>query len=66
MGPELMNCCKLEPMGTQEFGKMVRAWESPSQRGKELENRGREENKEYQRLINNFEMEGLMAQKKAP
>ena len=41
-----------------------RGWESPSPRGKELENRGKKEKnqrKEYQRLLNNFEMEGLMA-----
>ena len=24
MGPELMNCCKPEPMGTQGYGKMFK------------------------------------------
>ena len=24
MGPNLMNCCKLEPMGTKEYGKMLK------------------------------------------
>ena len=24
MGPKLMNCCKLEQMGTKEYGKMLK------------------------------------------
>ena len=24
MGPRLMNCCRLEAMGTQEYGKMLK------------------------------------------
>ena len=24
MGPKLMNCCKLEPMGTQGYAKMLK------------------------------------------
>ena len=24
MGPKLMNCCKLERMGTKEYGKMLK------------------------------------------
>ena len=44
----------------------TRGRESPSQRGKELESRGEKRKitrKEYRRLLNNLEMEGLMAQK---
>ena len=50
MGPKLVNCCRLEQMDTKEFGNMVkriqipRGRKSPSQRGKELENRGGKEN----------------------
>ena len=49
MGSKLTNCCMPEPVGTKEFGKMVKRiqtleeGESPSQRGKELENRGKKE-----------------------
>ena len=25
MGPKLMNCCKLEQMGTKEFGNMLKS-----------------------------------------
>ena len=39
MGPKLTNCCRPEKMDTKEFGKK----RSPSQRGKELENRRRKE-----------------------
>ena len=72
MGPELMNCCKREPMGTQGHGKVlkiihvledgrvpakeVRNWRSEGQKR-------RITRKEYQRLLNKFEMEGFMAQK---
>ena len=24
MGPKLMDCCRLEPMGTQQYGKMLK------------------------------------------
>ena len=40
----------------------TRGRESPSQRGKELENRDKHTRKEYRRLLNNFEMEGVTAQ----
>ena len=47
MGPKLVTCCRPEQIGTKEFGKMMKIQlsrkEDPSQRGKELENRGREE-----------------------
>ena len=52
MEPQLVNCCRLEQMGTKEFGKTMkkiqtRGRKSPSQRGKELENReGKEKNYE--------------------
>ena len=44
----------------------TRGRESPSQRGKELDIRRKKKRitrKEYRRLLNNFEMEGLMEQK---
>ena len=49
MGLKLVSCCRQEQLGTKEFGKMVkknsnsRGRKSPSQRGKELENRVRKE-----------------------
>ena len=48
-----------------ETNPNTRKRESPTQRGKELENQGRQEitRKEYRRLLTNFEMEGFMAQK---
>ena len=54
-GPKLVNCCRPEQMGTKEFGKMMKRIQTggrkgPSQRGKELENRGRKE-KNYEKGI---------------
>ena len=52
----LINCCMLDPMGNKEFGKIVkkipntRGRESPSQRGKELENRVKKE-KSYEKEV---------------
>ena len=49
MGPKLIKCCMPEPMGTKDFGKIVknnpniRGRESPSQRGKKLQKKQREE-----------------------
>ena len=43
MGPKLMNCCRPEPMGTQEHGKMLKRIQVledgrvPSNGGKRLE-----------------------------
>ena len=67
-----MNCCKPEQMGTKEYGNMltriqvledgrVPAKESRSWRI-EGQKRGITR-KEYQRLLNKFEMEGFMTQK---
>ena len=72
MGPKLVNCCKLEQMGTKEFGKMVKRiqfLEEGRVPAKETKNwriegaKKRITRKEYQGLLNNFEMKGLMAQK---
>ena len=73
MGPKLMNCCKLEPMGTQGYGNMlkrIQVLEDGRVPAKEATNwriegqKRRVTRKEYQRLLNKFEMEGLMAQKR--
>ena len=56
IGPKRMNCCRPEQMDTKEFGKMVKRIQilkegrSPSQRSKELENRGRKE-KNYEKGV---------------
>ena len=48
-GPQLVNCCRPEQMGTKEFSNNdeknpnSRGRKSPSQRGKDLENRWRKE-----------------------
>ena len=72
MGPKLMNCCKLEPMDTQEDGKMlkrIQVLEDGRVPAKEARNcriegeKRRITRKEYQRLLNKFEMEGFMAQR---
>ena len=74
MGPKLMNCCRPKPMGTKEFGKMVKRIQTlkigrvPAKEAGNWridEEKKRITRKEYRRLLNNFEMEGLMAQKKA-
>ena len=72
MGPKLVNCCMSEPMGTKEFGNMVKRIQTLEEGrvpAKEAKNwrierdKKRIARKEYQRLLNNFEMEGFMAQK---
>ena len=72
MGPKLVNCCKPEQMGTKELGKVMKSsqiLEEGRVTAKETKNwridgeRKRITRNEYQRLLNNFEMEGLMAQK---
>ena len=53
MGPELMNCCGPEPMGTQGHGKMLlrnQNWRFEGQKRRIIR-------KEYRRLLNKFEME---------
>ena len=72
MGPMLMNCCKLEQMGTKEFGKMLKSTQTleeggvPAKEAKTWRIEGQKKRttrKEHQRLTNKFEMEGLTAQK---
>ena len=59
MGPKLMNCCKPEPMGTQEFGKMLKRIQTqedgrvPAKETKHWRIEGEKKRitrKEYQRL----------------
>ena len=74
MGPKLINCCMPEPMDTKEFGNMVKRLQTLEERrvpAKEAKywrvegEKNRITRKECRRLLNNFEMEGLMAKKKA-
>ena len=71
MGPKLVNCCGPEQMGTKEFGKMMKRIHIPEEGrvpAKEAKNcriegeKKRITRKEYKMLLNNFEMEGFMAQ----
>ena len=68
MGPKLMNCCRLEQAVHKEFGNMlkrIQTLEEGRVPAKEVKNGRIEGDKkritrnEYQRLLNNFEMEGL-------
>ena len=72
MGPTLVNCCRPEQMCTKEFGKMMKGIQTleegrvPVTEAKKWKIEGEKKRiarKEYMRLLNNFEMEGLMAQK---
>ena len=72
MGPKLMNCCRPEQMDTKEFGKMeniiqiLEEGRVPAQEAKNWRIEGEKKRitrKEYKRLVNNFEMEGLLVQK---
>ena len=72
MGPKLVNCCRPEQMGTKEFSKMIKRIQTlekgrvPAKEAKNWIIEGEKERftrKEYQRRLNNFEMEGLMAQR---
>ena len=72
MGPKLTNCCRPEKMDTKEFGKMMKRIQILEEGGvpaKEAKNwriegeKKRMTRKAKKRLLNNFEMEGLMAQK---
>ena len=72
MGPKLVICCRPEQMGTKEFAKMLRRIQTLEEGRvpvKEAQNWRIEGEKKritrtvYQRLVNKFEMEGLMAQK---
>ena len=69
---KLMNCCKPEQMGTNEYGKMlkrIQVLEDGRVPAKEARNwriegqKRRITREEYQRLFNKFDMEGFMAQK---
>ena len=72
MGPKLLNCCRPEQVGTKEYGKMLE-WihvledgRVPAKEAKNWEIEGQKRRitrKEYQRLLNKFEMEGFMAQR---
>ena len=55
MGLKLMNCCKLEQMGTKEFGKMLKRIQTLEEgrvtaKEEKLENRWRKE-KNYEKGI---------------
>ena len=72
MGPKLTNCCRPEQTDTKEFGKMMKRIQIleegrvPAKEAKNWRTEGAKKRitrKEYKRLVNNFEMEGLMAQK---
>ena len=65
-----MNCCKPEPMGSQGYGKMLKRSEVLedgrvlAKDARHLRIRGQKRRitrKEYQRLLNNFEVEGFDA-----
>ena len=70
MGPKRVNCCRPEPMGTQEYGNMLKRMQVledstvPAKAGKKLEEgqKRRISRKEYQTLLSKFEMDGIMAQ----
>ena len=72
MVAKLMNCCKPEPKGTQGYAKLLKRIQVLEDGGipaKEARSwriqrqKFRITKKEYQRLVNKFEMEGFMAQK---
>ena len=72
MVPKLMNCCKPEQVGTKEYGKMfkriqvVEDGRVPAKEARNWKVEGQKRSitrKEYQRLLNVFEIEGLRAQK---
>ena len=71
MGPKLMNCCKQEQVGTKEYGNMLKRFQVPEDgrvpaeeaRNWNIEGQKKNHEKKYQRLLSEFETEGLMAQK---
>ena len=72
MGLELMNCCSPEPMSTQGHGKMLKRIQFledgriPAKEAKNWRIEGKKRRitrREYQRLVNKFEMEGFMVPK---
>ena len=73
MGPKLVNCCRPEQMDTQEFGEMttrIQILEDgrvPATETKNWRNEGEKKRitrEEFQRLLNNFEMECSTAQRR--
>ena len=70
MGPKLMNCCKPEQVGTKEYGKMLKRIQVlkdgrvPAREARNWKIEGQKTRKEYHRLLDEFEMEGSMAQKR--
>ena len=73
MGPKLMNCCKPEQMGTKEFDRMLKRIQTleegkvPAKETKSWRIEGKKKRitrKEHQRLLNKFDMEGFMAQRR--
>ena len=72
MGPKLTNCCRPEQVDTKEFANMMKRipiLEEGRAPAKGASNwriegeRKRITRKDYKRLVNNFETEGLMARK---
>ena len=70
--PKLMNCCKLEKVGTEEYGKMVKRIQDleegriPTKEARNWKNEGQKRRitrKECRRLWNEFETGGCTAQK---
>ena len=73
LGPKFMNCCKPGKVGTKEHGKMwkrIQVFEDGRAPAKEATNwkigeqKRKITRKEYQRLLNKFETEGFMTQKR--
>ena len=75
MGPKLMNCYKPEPMCTQEYAKNVEEnaiqvledGRVPAKEARSWRIEGQKRSitsKEYQRLVNKFEMEGFYGAKR--
>ena len=71
MGPTMMNCCRPEQVNTKEHGKVskrIQILEDGRVPAKEAnhgksDKKSRITRKEYQRLLNKFDMEGFMAPK---
>ena len=64
MGPKMVNCCRPEQLGTKEFGKTMKRVPLKEAKNRIMEGeKKRITREEYKRLLNNFEIKGLMAQK---
>ena len=73
MGPKLLKCCSREQVGTKEHGKMLKRIQIleygrvPAKEATDSKTEGKKRRitrKEYRRQLNEFELEGSMAQKK--